>query len=39
MSLEDWIATYTPVNPHFDDPDDPLNPYYDPDHPYKNNTY
>lgn len=34
MTLDDWIATYTPANPHFDDPDDPYNPYYDPDHPY-----
>lgn len=34
MTLDDWIATYTPENPHFDDPDDPYNPYYDPDHPY-----
>lgn len=34
MSLDDWMATYTPENPHFDDPDDPLNPIYDPDNPY-----
>lgn len=37
MSLDDWIATYTPANPHFDDPSDPLNPEYDPDHPYPEN--
>lgn len=34
MSIDDWINTYTPANPHFDNPDDPYNPEYDPDHPY-----
>lgn len=34
MSLNDWLNTYTPANPHFDDPDDPYNPIYDPDNPY-----
>ena len=41
LSLDDWLDEYTSRNPHYNHPEDPLDPRYDPDHPYPgdiNNT-